>query len=210
MNWVLVYPSIFLVAISLSFLTPQAFSEEMSLEEMQIIKTEKEIKLLEKEFSLLENQEGEDMFDITFFTESLALIGIVAGGLITGFFAWRREKNIATPIEQVRAFNEIIIETNFELYLDLWRKYWQPILRAQNAENPNEETINKVIKDVWKNLPQKGSKDEENEDDEIWSNTIRIAWKKAKRMNLNHILSIDFEDYKEESESLQKIAKVRY
>jgi hypothetical protein len=170
------------------------FTQQMNCLEFEL--KQKELELKQSWFSHPIIEQG--------IAQTLAIFGIIVGAYIS----WRKEKNKPIEESQVKAFNESMIESNFEYYLKPWRKTWKKLMIDKNTYSELDSVL---VNSVWEEIPLKGTQNEIDEDDMVWEQSTKRAWDKAQRMNLHYITKIgSLEKYRQSIEELRYISKVRY
>lgn len=116
------------IAASTFILETAIAQEEPTHEELEALKLQKEIELLDQQ--IISNND----YPAEIFRQGLALIGIAGGAAATAFFAWRRERKIPPTADQERILNEIATEWYSRSHLDAYNEAWRNIMKAEDQE----------------------------------------------------------------------------
>ena len=92
---------------------------------------------LKKEIELLKQQinEKDESFSSNFFIEVLAIIGIVSGASVTGFWAWIKEKNTPPAAEQEKILNDIVRVWHSQSHIEAFDNVWNDIENNKSTKN---------------------------------------------------------------------------
>jgi hypothetical protein len=132
---------ILMVSIILGLvLFPNIVSEQLTGQQLEVVKLEREIELLNQQIK------NSDPLNILY----TQIIPIVGGILIAGstvFFTWQHERRIPPNVEQERIIQDIIKEWYSRNYLNAYHRIWKEIEDSNNDENK--------IDKYWKRLSSK-------------------------------------------------------
>jgi hypothetical protein len=161
-------------------------------EELEIMKAQTEIKLLESQIV------KETSISPIFFTHVLPIVGAVGIAFVPAFFAWRHERNKIPTIEQEKIINEIATKWYYHRHLYVYNEIWKKI----EASEDQESEINKAWEYLCvKEFPtnnydgMKGFNAEQVKED--------IANYLAQRLNLSKKELLRTEDRKDRNDSLK-------
>lgn len=98
-------------------------------EELEIMKAQTEIKLLESQI------EKETSVSPIFFTHVLPIVGAVGIAFIPAFFAWKHERNKIPTMEQEKIINEIATKWYYHRHLYLYNAIWKKIEESEDQES---------------------------------------------------------------------------
>jgi hypothetical protein len=98
-------------------------------EELEIIKAQTEIKLLESQI------EKETSISPIFFTHVLPIVGAAGIAFIPAFFAWRHERNKIPTVEQEKIINEIATKWYYHRHLYVYNAIWKKIELSEDQES---------------------------------------------------------------------------
>jgi hypothetical protein len=124
---------------------PNTIQGQQTREDLEIMKAEKEIELLDSQVNHTKSQiVNESSLQNIFLTRMLPVLGAIAIAFIPAFFAWRHERNKIPTAEQEKIINDIATKWYYHHHLYVYDRIWKKIeaLRDQDQEKEIEKAWN--------------------------------------------------------------------
>jgi len=126
----------------------ESFAEK-SADELNKEKLQKEIILLDEQISSKKN-----FLQSNFFIQILAIVSVISGVSLAGFWAWIKEKNTPPLAEHEKLFNDIVKEWHSRSHLEAYNVLWKDLEQNTdalekhwNALSPKEFPLRTYLKD---------------------------------------------------------------